>query len=369
MEALLLDASYETIAVLDTFESFIWTDRYLGYGDFELYLPAAIEALDLLKPDLYLQIRSSDRLMIIENRELNTDVEIGTYLTVTGRSLESILERRVVAAYTELSGNFQNGVEKLLNENAINPANPDRKIPGLVFRASTDPAITALTVESQFHGESLYEAVRTLCEEKEVGFRVFPNGAGGFAFELYKGKDRSYGQTVLPPVVFSPNFENLLSSNYLDSKKELRTTAYIIGSGDGSEKNVAETGSGSGLERRETFVNASVSIPRLDISNDMTPEEVTAAQAKYDQEMASYKTQLQEKGKEALADTKVTKAFDGEIDASRQFVYGKDFFVGDLVQVINEYGLEGKSRVSELIHSHDVNGESIYPTFTSIEES
>ena len=39
MEALILDKSYATTAVLDKFESFIWTDRFRGYGDFEIYMP------------------------------------------------------------------------------------------------------------------------------------------------------------------------------------------------------------------------------------------------------------------------------------------------------------------------------------------
>lgn len=369
MEALILDKSYATTAVLDKFESFIWTDRFRGYGDFEIYMPVETAALGFLKQDCYLQIQSSDRMMIIEELQADTNAEEGNHLTVTGRSLESILERRVVAAYTVLTGNFQNGVQKLLNENAINPSNSKRKIPGLIFRASTDSAITELTLDTQFLGETLYEAINTLCEEKDIGWRVLPYGDGGFVFELYAGKDRSYDQTALPPVVFSPSFENMLSSNYLETKKSLKTAAFVGGSGEGSERTITEVtdddGGGSGLDRRELFVDAAgVSKPNVETDEDMSEGEIADLEEAANSE---YITQLQAKGKEAMAETKVTKAFEGEIDATRQFVYGKDFTIGDLVQVVNEYGMEAKSRVSELIQSQDVNGESIHPTFTSIE--
>ena len=65
----------------------------------------------------------------------------------------------------------------------------------------------------------------------------------------------------------------------------------------------------------------------------------------------------------------VSKSFEGEIDGSRQFVYKKDFNIGDVVQVVNEYGQEATSRVTEIVISQDENGESLNPTFTSTEKT
>lgn len=356
MEALILDKSYETLAILDAFTSFIWTDRYQGCGDFQIVMPVNLDILEFLKQDNYLMLPRSDRYMIVENIQTETDVEEGNKLTVTGRSLESILERRVISSYTVLTGNFQDGIQRLLNENAINPSNPQRKIPGLIFRASTDPIITALTIDAQYLGEGLYDTILELCTEHDIGFRILPHGAGGFVFELYAGKDRSYDQDVLPPVVFSPSFENLLTSNYLESKKALKTAAIVAGEGEGAARKITEavdkSGGGSGLDRREMFVNAS-GVSSSDGSEEGMPE-------------ATYLAQLRAKGDEALAETKVTQAFEGEIDASRQFVYGQDFFIGDIVQIKNEYGMEAKSRVSELVLSQEEAGEAVYPTFTSM---
>lgn len=45
--------------------------------------------------------------------------------------------------------------------------------------------------------------------------------------------------------------------------------------------------------------------------------------------------------------------------------YGTDFFLGDTVQVANEYGMEGPSLVTEIIWAQDDKGYRCYPTFVS----
>ena len=260
MEAWILDQNAASLAVLDTFQSFIWTDRYRGYGDFEIYMPAETSVLSYLKEGNYLVTKDSDRMMIIEDIQVDTDAENGNRLTVTGRSLESILCRRVIWGYKVLNGNFQDAIQTLLNENVIAPSNSKRKIPNFVFRTSTDTRITGLTIDTQFLGENLYDAILSLCEEKEIGFRVLPDGSGGFVFELYVGEDRSYAQSNHPWVIFSPNFENILSSNYLESSKNLRTVSLVGGEGEGAERVLSEAtdddGGGTGLSRREMFTDA-----------------------------------------------------------------------------------------------------------------
>ena len=64
--------------------------------------------------------------------------------------------------------------KKLLDENIINPSDTSRKVEGLIFEASTDPAITGLTVDAQFTGDNLYDAIK-----KTVRFQKcrFPNQA------------------------------------------------------------------------------------------------------------------------------------------------------------------------------------------------
>ena len=71
-------------------------------------------------------------------------------------------------------------------------------------------------------------------------------------------------------------------------------------------------------------------------------------------------------GLKNLADHIVTTAFEGEVEVTRLFKYGEDFFIGDIVQIANEYGNEGSAYISELVISNSEEGLSIYPTFKTI---
>lgn len=95
MDIWVLDKTLEANDIVDTFNSLIWTDRYDEYGDFEIYTSVTDQALSLLQMDYYLQSRSSEHVMIIEEVLIDTDPENGNSVTITGRSLESLLSRRM----------------------------------------------------------------------------------------------------------------------------------------------------------------------------------------------------------------------------------------------------------------------------------
>ena len=77
---------------------------------------------------------------------------------------------------------------------------------------------------------------------------------------------------------------------------------------------------------------------------------------------------LQQRGKENLSEYAVKEGFEGEVEASKMFIYGRDFFLGDCVQVQNEFGMSGTSLVSEIVFSQDKDGESVFPTFLSLQK-
>lgn len=349
-EILVLNPNLEIIKNIDTLKSLIWTDRYYGAGDFEIYTPVNLELMSFLQQDYYLWRKGSEHLMMIESIEIECDLEEGDHLIVTGRSLEFILDRRIVWEQTILTGNFQDVIQTLLNENVISPAIEDRKISNFIFEPSTDPNIIFLdenyTVDAQIErGTNLYEAILALCFERGVGFKITPSD-DKFIFKLYKGQDRSYDQFDNPYVVFSSNFENLMNSNYIETKTNLKTVTLV----DGEDKSTV-VGGGSGLTRREIYTDAK-SIYRTVDGVTLTDDE--------------YLAQLEQRGSEVLSEHSFLTSFDGELDSVTTYKYGEDFFLGDIVQIINEYGIEAKARVIEMIYSQDSSGLKEYPTFTAV---
>lgn len=381
MEFMILDSNFDAMIVVDTFHSAIWTVRFNAEGDFELYTPVRSDYIEAMVIGNYVWRRDSDRLMIIETVEIDTEAEDSPKLTVTGTSLEGLLKRRIIANSLTFENESVNKiVNRILADNIINPTNSNRKIPNFTYKETTDTRITNIQVTTSFRGENVYDAIEALCQECDIGFRVLPSGAGGFEFELYKGIDRSYDQNDVPYVVFSPSFENLYSSNYLKSYVEYKNSIYSIGTyqkehtyteskrdGDGEwydeeiteyiETEVttwvkSEDAEPSGLNRREVFLD----------NNSLCEGEQGG-------EESTWISVAAQKGSEELAQYKTTTAFEGELDAVRQFVLGEDFDIGDIVQVENEFGITGKVYISEIVISHDETGLTITPTFTATEET
>lgn len=398
MEAMILDRNFTAQCIIDAFESFIWTDRYAEPGDFEIYMPIAKAPMEFIKRDYYLWIKESDRLQIIEDITITTDAEQGDHITVVGRTLESLLERRVVWAPTAVNSSLQSGIQKLLNENAINPRDSKRRIPQLRFVWNTDERVEQLNIENFFFGETLLDIVEAYCELYGLGFKViFNDELSTFDFSLYYGEDRSYDQEENPWVVFSAAYNNLIGSNYFESFKNLRTAAIIASDDDedyGQEiVEVDDYPNMTGLDRREMFVDGSnvrweVNEPDEEAIEEQVRNSLWAIagngrpereiQERVDSTIQAYwdiakttaqesvRAQLKDKGEEALSETFITKSFEGTIEAVRQYVYGVDFFIGDIVQVRNQYGKEASSRITEVIRSHDTTGYSLIPTFTTL---
>lgn len=354
MELTLLNTSLDAVSIVDDYESVIWTDRYQEYGDFEIYTPVTPDVLDMFKQDYYLLNRDSEHVMIIEKLLIKTDVELGNHITVTGRSLESILMRRIVWKQRILSGNLQNGIKTLLNENVISPSDSDRKIDNFIFEESTDERITKLTIDTQYTGDELYDVIVKLCKENDIGFKITLNDNKQFVFKLYMGTDRSYEQTETPYVMFSPNFENIVNSNYIESKSALKNVTLIGGEGEGSARRYTTVGSAKGLDRRELFTDA------RDIFSK-TEDDRTLSESEYN-------ALLQQRGKDKLKENLDVTSFEGEIEATMMFRYREDFFEGDVVQIANEYGHEAKVRILEMTTSENEQGTSVYPTFSTINE-
>jgi len=343
---------FEKVAVIDTFESLIWTDRYQYAGDFELYMSPSNDLLQYLVKGYYIMSNESDHLMIIEGIKITSDIETGNHLTITGRSLESILDRRIIWDQTNFdNANLQNAIKKLLTNAIISPSDADRQISNFKFETSTDENITSLKLDAQYTGANLYNTISEICVANNIGFQIIPDDDWNFVFSLYCGEDHSYSQTALPHVVFSPRFENIINSNYLESDEKIKNVVLVAGEGEGSDRTKYSVGSSSGLARRELYVDA------RDLSSTTSDGTLSAS---------VYKSMLINRGKEKLADYSVETYFEGKVESTQIFVFGTDYNVGDIVQIVNEYNVKARVRVTEVIRAQDINGFSTVPTFEAV---
>lgn len=209
--------------------------------------------------------------------------------------------------------------------------------------------MNSIEVSAEYTGDTLYSAIQALCQSQECGFEVFLNSDNQFVFRLYLGTDRSYEQDLNPYVIFSPSFDNIVTSDYIESKKEYYNVGLVAGSGEGSARVTTVVGDQevTGMLRRETYIDA----------RDIDSKE------------ANYVQNLKQRGEEKLSEHNISKTFEGEVDASRIYKYQEDFFMGDIVQLESEYGHNARVRILEYIYSDDRDGIKTYPTFAVLDDT
>ena len=109
------------------------------------------------------------------------------------------------------------------------------------------------------------------------------------------------------------------------------------------------------MDRRELFVDA------RDISSS-----TYSGEEEHQIPPAQYNNQLSQRGIQELTSYPIVRQFDGKVEASQLFIYNRDFYMGDIIQIENEFGIEGTARITEFIYSDDSSGIQMYPTFTAM---
>ena len=349
---ILLDENLTPIDHIDVYDSAIWAERHREYGDFELYgRPQSLIGKGV-STGRFLARQGSDTIMFIENVRIDTDVDEGPFATITGRSLESMLKRRVLWPPVSVSGKVPAVIRHLLESTVIRPSDSRRRIPNFIMREPSNDYISEIEMSAQFAGETVYDAIVAICEVHDLGFKIVVDN-GVFVFVLYKGTDRSFNQDTNPYVIFSPDFDNLASSSYSHTTDTMTTFAYVAGEeSDDSSRLTAEVDLGTtGLDRVELFVDAGDIRSTDEDGNEYTQEE--------------YGSFLEERGLESLSENSATEFFEGSMDTHGTFVYGRDFFLGDTVQIENEFDMAAASQVLEIVYTEDSTGETIVPTFAT----
>lgn len=342
MTPTILNADFTRIAEIDDFKSFIWTTRFYTCGDFELC--ADISRADILVIGNYVQRKNDDHLGIIETIKYQMDEERNEMIIASGRFLPSILARRVISTQTQISGLVAECIKALIDENAIAPTVTARQIPGLTFTSSVT---STEEMDAQYTGENLLDTVSSICETYGIGFDCTLGNNNDFDFLIYEGVDRSYNQSENPYVIFSDQYDNLLTSEYDEDFSSYVTDVLVGGEGEGINRTMiwSAKDTQSGLNRYESFLDASSAV-----SNDSIITQET------------YEAQLEGLGLEQV--TEYTTAFSGEVDFAGVEL-GKDINVGDICSVENtRWGMFINTRLVEAIESVSEDGTySAVPTF------
>lgn len=357
MELYTLDPLLRREAVIDKFESLIWTERWQEFGDFQLDIPSTSGSRTLLRAGTRLAMNKSNYVMTVESIEDGDDSENRRMLTVKGRSLESqLLDRVAKNSLADLTTSPKWTItlppaevaRKIFHDICVlGILDPADVIPFIVEGPLLSPGtitepVDPITVE--LDPTTVYDAIVDISKVWNLGFRMLRNfDASEIYFDVYSGSDRTSGQTVHSPVIFTPELDNLQNTKELTSIDKAKNVAYVFSpAGFQMVYAIGVDPEIEGFARKVLVVNAS----------DITSENPDVASA------------LIQRGNEELAQYRTYQAFDGEISQLSQYKYGTHYHLGDLVEQRNLSGVTNNMRVSEQIFVQDREGERAYPTLT-----
>lgn len=422
IELYVLDRNLKRVGLIDSYRSMIWANRYNDLGSCELYLAATADNIAALTIGNYLVRLDDEMICRIDRVEIDTDVEEGNYLIVNGTDAKALLQQRIIDTTMTNDGNVEDFIRSMVDLTICAPSDPARKMKKdngdqLVFLG--DKAnLTAANTDQILH-VNVGEKIKEYCKTYQYGYCMMLRESALF-FSLYAGADRS------SDVIFSPDYENLASSKYTHNSTNLGNVALISSDSnieqygdaagvdryelyiDGKDVSreitwseltdtyptTAEGGQGhivaGGTEYRyvmniidiqiltdeqlswlqssfpggtiitvddaQYYRAANVIIATLDTNTPDDNTKVTLMDVIYNGYLLS-------KGAQAVSEYGDSVSFDGAIIPDVTFIYKKDYFLGDLVNVKNEYGIEATARIVEVIEVLDDNGYSIQPKF------
>lgn len=488
---LLLGDGFHNIHTVEDILSFIWTRKAKEADEFQLVVPATQENIQIYIEDRLIVcndykymcyeklsntyvVKTSDQVDllndiiiypftdvagIIEKVEViapNGPDDVET-MTISGRSLESIFDRRIVWESRELvtydgsdiTGdtaeakscytNFMTNVNSFLEYDVICPpvTGKKKKKSGLNFqnraiwnilmgnygqardgdsdvekRSRTANAYMKKLFTSgeaqimNLNGDSIYEVLKKLCSTYGLSMRtylminvnidpsskyasdalnlgkydsvyisalkavgdgvrdlVIPARCSWIFLELDAPCNRSYLEnTTYDYVVFSQNIDNLANVSYARDVAQIKNITRIMGEDKGKETRFSTVYSGeyepTGLSRREIFTDAS-NIKLEDINEKNTKKK-----------KSQYMNLIEAEGRNNLTSHSRSRnfMFNGDaLEAGNQkniYTFGQDYFVGDLVQFVDElFAQSARVQIAEIVESINENGYEFSMTY------
>ena len=361
------DGNTDLIGIIDTAQSIIWHGVFFGVGDFEIYVSAQPETVELLQAGRYVTRIDNEEVGIIESLQIVDDPISGSMIAASGRFAKSMLDRRLIYNLSGhvntpsiLRGNVETEVRRLVTENAIACSFDSRRnIPVLALGELAGlPHIivdeSGKATQKQVSYQNLLTYTDKLLEEYGLSATVILDAdARKLRYVIREGIDRSVDNAECEsPVTFSKEFDNLTAARYYFNNQLEKNVALIGGAGEGTERFYSLlAGNQTGLERRELWVDAG-SVNRK--YKDENEEEQTYTDDEY-------RAMLDATGRQTLTAHKAEETLQGTVDVVNSgFVYNVDFALGDIVTMqSNEIGRYINERLRDVLERQDGDGYRI----------
>lgn len=371
------DFELNRLGLIEMYSTITYTLKFVDVGSFELKCAINKQNVKLIQKNRFLWIEDEVCGII---QYINSSTDDGT-ITAKGKLAKEMLNWRWVYPCFVKTGEPAALAESIVNIHCVNPSEPKRKMRGLVI-GNAVYIINKPHITYQKTGDTVLTSVQNISTANNLGFEIYfnPRNVNPFKFVMLEGKDRTIGnKDGNKPVVFSRDFENIVSGSYEYNDDSFRNIALVAGEiADGSNnENAARTFlvvDQVGSENASSFYRKELYVDARDLQSEYSEEvntkddegnDITETVKKKMTEQ-EYNATLSNRGFEKMGETLVEESYESQIrtDARTIYQFGKDYTYGDYVTVIDKsLGIMLNVQITEMQIVYDANGYDYIPTF------
>jgi len=351
---------FRPLGEIKKYSSLQLTRSWHGIGSIELRINRYLPNVDkLIRNRIIFPHNRLDQGFVIRHKEIELD-ENGKATEnwiIRAPSLKSWLAQRITyppahTAYDNKQADAETVMRHYVTNNAIAPVDASRKIPDLVLEENQ---LRGESVNWQSRYKNLSEELTEISTLSGLGWNVEIDPVGKqFVFRVEEGKNRTAGQALIPPAIFSPEFGTLQSLSYVESDLDYQNAAIVAGQGEGVDRRIVHIGDSAGLDRYELFVDA------RDVEEETQPEEGDSVP----RPPTEIEADLINRGNQKLAEHQQEIYLEGQALPVSRLVYGKDYDLGDMITLQNkEWGVTMDARITEVKEIYEPGKTGIELTF------
>lgn len=336
-----LSPQFELLGEIDNYETLIFIRKHYTVGEFELYINIEKEHTEKLAEDNLIMIANDrEKIGVIRHREIKLEEDGNEILQIKGYTLKGIMNRRIILpptgeAYDRIEGSQEYIMKQFVYNHVTNPVDINRRIPQVQIAPNRNRG-----EQDRWRGrfETLSDKLTEVGLFADLGWTMWLDTENEkWIFDVVEGRDLTVNQDILPPVIFSVDFDNIKGQLFIDSSLRYSNVGYAGGKGDEEDRLIQQIGEGSGLDRIESFLNCS------------SAEDIT---------------ELKKEGNRELEQLKRILTFESQVLDLGSFIYGKDWDLGDIVTVQNrKWNVSMDIQIVGIREIYDIDGFNIEPIF------
>lgn len=332
---------FELLGIVEGVKSIAWDVTFSGTSSFKMWVARSKSNYDILKHGNV--VTSNGDAFLVQKVEVDRDEDNGILMCVSGKSIDVLMSQRIVAGVYVADGKYLSEVvhdlfyDNFVKMGADNLLGKYRSFGGMVDEVMKSSVTGKYGPKLSF--QTSYSSVIDQLDKVTDGT--------GYGWKLkFSAKDKRLRMTLngvvdktatsSGPIVFSTDFEDILSSEYLNDYSDLKTIAYVFGEGEGSERKYVTVDLSDkllGTSLRDTM-ESEMYVDARDLQStykDSSGVEKTMSAEQYD-------SLLIDRGTKKLLENAVSETFtvDVRVLGNTQFKLGKDYTLGDKVTVIDK---------------------------------